>query len=219
MQFAFEEAKHTQVFRIWLDAVGMTDDLHHYLDDLPAYRQMFYEELLKSLDSVDPTEAFTRRPDSASVTYNHVIEGMMALTGYYAWQRICVDAAFFPVCRNWYAASVTTSGVTWPGAPSPVGATSPQTTELEDIRVTDERTDSVGAAEHRRHLRPLRRESVQPRRRVSYSDTRPIRGCDDSARSVAPSGRPLEDIDVDYSPLQLEDTFADEDQKALAASA
>ena len=27
------------------------------------------------------------------------------------------------------------------------------------------------------------------------------------------------DIDVDYSPLQLEDTFADEDQKALAASA
>ncbi|MDT5191162.1 MAG: ribonucleoside-diphosphate reductase beta chain, partial [Mycobacterium sp.] len=32
-------------------------------------------------------------------------------------------------------------------------------------------------------------------------------------------GRPLEDIDVDYSPLQLEDTFADEDEKALAASA
>jgi ribonucleoside-diphosphate reductase beta chain len=32
-------------------------------------------------------------------------------------------------------------------------------------------------------------------------------------------GRPLEDIDVDYSPLLLEDTFANEDQKALAASA
>jgi ribonucleoside-diphosphate reductase beta chain len=27
-QFAFEEAKHTQVFRLWLDAVGVTDDLH-----------------------------------------------------------------------------------------------------------------------------------------------------------------------------------------------
>src|SRR5580704_7007952 len=51
-QFAFEEAKHTQVFRIWLDAVGMTDDLHHYLDDLPAYRQMFYEELPKSLNTL-----------------------------------------------------------------------------------------------------------------------------------------------------------------------
>jgi ribonucleoside-diphosphate reductase beta chain len=30
-------------------------------------------------------------------------------------------------------------------------------------------------------------------------------------------GRPLEEIDIDYSPLQLEDTFADEDAKALAA--
>jgi ribonucleoside-diphosphate reductase beta chain len=32
-------------------------------------------------------------------------------------------------------------------------------------------------------------------------------------------GRPVDDIDLDYSPLQLEDTFADEDKKALAASA
>jgi ribonucleoside-diphosphate reductase beta chain len=32
-------------------------------------------------------------------------------------------------------------------------------------------------------------------------------------------GRPLADIDIDYSPLQLEDTFAVEDEKALAASA
>jgi ribonucleoside-diphosphate reductase beta chain len=32
-------------------------------------------------------------------------------------------------------------------------------------------------------------------------------------------GRPLEEIDIDYSPLQLEDTFADEDAKALAATA
>jgi ribonucleoside-diphosphate reductase beta chain len=32
-------------------------------------------------------------------------------------------------------------------------------------------------------------------------------------------GRPLEEIDIDYSPLQLEDTFADEDKQALATSA
>jgi ribonucleoside-diphosphate reductase beta chain len=31
-------------------------------------------------------------------------------------------------------------------------------------------------------------------------------------------GRPVGDIDVDYSPLQLEDTFAEEDKRALAAS-
>ena len=70
-QFAFEEAKHTQVFRLWLDAVGITDDLHGYLDDLPSYRQMFYEELPESLDalSTDPSPAAQVR---ASVTYNHV---------------------------------------------------------------------------------------------------------------------------------------------------
>ena len=32
-------------------------------------------------------------------------------------------------------------------------------------------------------------------------------------------GRPLAEIDVDYSPVQLEETFADEDKKSLAASA
>jgi ribonucleoside-diphosphate reductase beta chain len=30
-------------------------------------------------------------------------------------------------------------------------------------------------------------------------------------------GRPLAEIDLDYSPVQLEDTFAAEDEKALAA--
>ena len=29
-------------------------------------------------------------------------------------------------------------------------------------------------------------------------------------------GRPVDEIDLDYSPVQLEDTFADEDEKALA---
>lgn len=32
-------------------------------------------------------------------------------------------------------------------------------------------------------------------------------------------GRPPEEIDLDYSPLQLEDTFADEDARVLAGSA
>ena len=32
-------------------------------------------------------------------------------------------------------------------------------------------------------------------------------------------GRPLTEIDVDYSPLQLENTFAEEDERTLAASA
>jgi ribonucleoside-diphosphate reductase beta chain len=56
---------------------------------------MFYEELPESLDtlSTDPSPAAQIR---ASVTYNHVIEGMMALTGYYAWHRICVERRILP---------------------------------------------------------------------------------------------------------------------------
>src|SRR5882762_2667643 len=94
-QFAYEEAKHTQVFRLWLDAVGMTDDLNRYLDDLPAYRTMFYEELPNSLNALatDPSPTAQVR---ASATYNHVIEGMMALTGYYAWHKICVNRGILP---------------------------------------------------------------------------------------------------------------------------
>lgn len=128
-QFAFEEAKHTQVFRMWLDAVGISEDLHRYLDDLPAYRQIFYAELPECLNalSADPSPAAQVR---ASVTYNHIVEGMLALTGYYAGTRSVWNAQSFPACRSWSGASVTTSDATWLGAPSPVGATSPPTTPI-----------------------------------------------------------------------------------------
>ncbi|MGB8792011.1 MAG: R2-like ligand-binding oxidase, partial [Mycobacterium sp.] len=94
-QFAFEEAKHVQVFRMWLDAVGITDDLHSYLDDIPTYRTIFYEELPDCLNalSIDPSPAAQIR---ASVTYNHMVEGMLALTGYYAWHKICVERGILP---------------------------------------------------------------------------------------------------------------------------
>lgn len=56
-QFAFEEAKHTQVFRLWLDAVGVSEDLHGYLDDLPAYREIFFDRLPDALGmlAADPS--------------------------------------------------------------------------------------------------------------------------------------------------------------------
>src|ERR1700742_2590749 len=56
-QFAYEEAKHTQVFRMWLDAVGLTEDLHRYLEPLSAYRTIFYDELPNCLSAltIDPS--------------------------------------------------------------------------------------------------------------------------------------------------------------------
>ncbi|MBM4469964.1 R2-like ligand-binding oxidase, partial [Rhodococcus hoagii] len=89
-QFCFEEAKHVQVFRRWMDAVGLDGDLHPFVAENPHYRTLFYEELPRSLRilETDPSPANQIR---ASVTYNHVIEGSLALTGYYAWQRVCTE--------------------------------------------------------------------------------------------------------------------------------
>lgn len=217
-QFAFEEAKHTQVFRMWLDAVGLTEDLHHYLDDLPAYRQMFYEELPSSLDALS-ADASPAAQVRASVTYNHIIEGMMALTGYYAWHRICVDRGILPgmqaivrhigdderrhmawgtfTCRRHVAADDANWSV-FEG----------RMTELIPLalRNTDEGFELYDEVPF-----GLTMEEFS-----QYAADKGMRrfGTISSAR-----GRPLEEIDIDYSPLQLEDTFADEDARALAASA
>jgi ribonucleoside-diphosphate reductase beta chain len=98
-QFAFEEARHTEVFRRWLDAVGVTQDLHHWVADNPGYRAIFYEALpaaLRALDE-DPSPAAQVR---ASVTYNHVVEGTLALTGYHVWNRVCTGLGILPGMRE-----------------------------------------------------------------------------------------------------------------------
>ena len=94
-QFAFEEAKHVAGFRRWLDAVGLHDDLHELVENNPGYRRIFYEELptvLRALDDDPSPEAQVR----ASVTYNHVVEGTLALTGYHAWNQICRAQGILP---------------------------------------------------------------------------------------------------------------------------
>ena len=217
-QFAFEEAKHTQVFRLWLDAVGVTDDMQVFLDDLPTYRTIFYEELPASLDALvsDPSPAAQVR---ASVTYNHVIEGMMALTGYYAWHRICVDNNILPgmqelvrrigdderrhmawgtfTCRRHVAADDSN----WAVFESRMNELIPLA-----LKNTDDAYDLYDEIPF-----GLEKDEFQ-----AYAADKGMRrfGTISSAR-----GRPLGEIDVDYSPLQLEDTFADEDARALATSA
>lgn len=94
-QFCFEEAKHTQVFRLWMDAVGLTGDLHWIVEQNPGYRAIFYEALPESLNALhdDPSPENQVR---ASVTYNHIVEGTLALTGYYAWHKICRTRGILP---------------------------------------------------------------------------------------------------------------------------
>ncbi|OBF23063.1 ribonucleotide-diphosphate reductase subunit beta [Mycobacterium kubicae] len=218
-QFAFEEAKHTQVFRMWLDAVGMTHDLHPYLDALPAYRQIFNEELPSSLNALvaDPSPAAQVR---ASVTYNHVVEGMLALTGYYAWHKICVDRGILPGMREivrrigdderrhmaWGTFTcrrhVAVDDANWTVFESRMNELIPL-----GLRNTEENFALYGDP----MPFDLSMDDFQ-----KYASDKALRrfGTISSAR-----GRPLQEIDLDYSPLQLEDAFADEDQKVLAASA
>lgn len=94
-QFAFEEAKHVQVFRMWMDAVGLNEDLHHLVEDNPGYRRIFYEELPRALGALKADPSPTAQV-KAAVVYNHVVEGTLALTGYHAWRSVCVEREIMP---------------------------------------------------------------------------------------------------------------------------
>src|SRR5919206_74622 len=61
----------------------------------PAYDLIFKEEQPKAMWALvaDPSPAAQVR---ASVTYNHIVEGCLALTGYYAWAKVCNSRNILP---------------------------------------------------------------------------------------------------------------------------
>ena len=92
--FLWEEAKHVEFFRRWFDHVpGVHEDLNQYLG--PAYKTIFYEELptaMARLWSDDSREALAE----ALVTYNMIVEGVLAETGYYSYSRQLERAGHMP---------------------------------------------------------------------------------------------------------------------------
>ncbi|QWF81679.1 R2-like ligand-binding oxidase [Amycolatopsis sp. CA-230715] len=216
-QFCFEEAKHTEVFRRWMDAVGLTEDLHPYVAENPHYRKLFYEELPESL-SVLENDPSPRNQVRASVTYNHVIEGSLALTGYYAWQKICATRGILPgmrelvrrigdderrhmawgtfTCRRHVAADDTM----WAVVQERMGELLPHA--LDMISWVNDQFDET----------PF---GIEPEEFIQYAGDRAQRrlGAIESARGAA-----VEQIDLDYTAEQLEETFGEEDAKALEAA-
>jgi len=80
--FLFEEAKHTDFFRRFLDDVTGGDvDLSYY--HTFNYHQIFYNELPAALSALE-ADASPSAQVRASVTYNMVVEGVLAETGYHA---------------------------------------------------------------------------------------------------------------------------------------
>ncbi|MFM9032815.1 MAG: R2-like ligand-binding oxidase [Mycobacterium sp.] len=94
-QFVFEEAKHALAFRLWFDAVGVTEDLHEFTESNEPYTQIFTRELPDSLYALQE-DAGPANQIRASVTYNHVVEGCLALTGYYGWGKVCSSRGILP---------------------------------------------------------------------------------------------------------------------------
>lgn len=217
-QFAFEEAKHVQAFRMWLDALGVRTDLHSYVEESPGYQALFYGELPASLEKLleDPSP---RNQVRASVTYNHIIEGSLALTGYYAWNHLCTARGLFPgmrrivrgigdderrhmawgtfTCRRHVAAD----DANWDVVRERLDELLPHvmsTVEQGEAPSQDPETQRY----------ELPREEL-----LRYASDRALRrlGAIESARGV-----PVSRIDLDATPEELEESFGEEDRKAMA---
>jgi ribonucleoside-diphosphate reductase beta chain len=154
------------------------------------------------------------------VTYNHIVEGMLALTGYYGWNKICVERGILPgmqelvrrigdderrhmawgtfTCRRHVAADEAN----WTVFENRMNELMPLA-----LRLTEEGFAFYGD--------PMPFD-LSAEDFLQYAAEKGMRrfGTISGAR-----GRPLGEIDLDYSPLHLEDAFADEDERALAASA
>src|SRR5205814_8545126 len=87
--FLWEEAKHVEFFRRWLDQVAVArGDLSGYLT--PSYTRLFTEELPAALNALR-TDQSVEAQLRASVTYNMIIEGVLAETGYHGF-RLSLEA-------------------------------------------------------------------------------------------------------------------------------
>jgi len=92
--YLWEEAKHVEGFdRVLREVMTPTGDLTAYFT--APYRQLMLEELptaLSALDTDDSPEALA----NASVTYQMIVEGILAETGYSAYQTVLEDAGRMP---------------------------------------------------------------------------------------------------------------------------
>ncbi|MDX1621623.1 MAG: R2-like ligand-binding oxidase [Nitriliruptorales bacterium] len=216
-QFAFEEAKHVEVFRRWLDAVGETDDMHHYIEDSPGYRRIFMEELPEALDKL-LVDASPEAQIRASVTYNHVVEGMLALTGYHAWNLVCKSRDILPgmqelvrlignderrhmawgtfTCRRHVAADHDRMG-------------------LVQQRIEELIEPALGVVQYPFTNFDEFPFGIEQDDLVEYAYDRGMRriGTIESAKDKTPR-----EIEGDYEPLALEDRFAEEDQAEYDAA-
>lgn len=77
--FLFDEAKHTEFFRLFLNEIGETGDLSRYHH--PSYRKIFNEMLPETMNRLLTDSSPEAIADAATI-YNMFAEGVLAETGY-----------------------------------------------------------------------------------------------------------------------------------------
>lgn len=92
--FLWEEAKHVEAFsRFFEEIVQERVDTSHFHG--PCYRQLFYEELPSALGRLRH-DVSPEAQAKASVTYNLIVEGVMAETGYHAYYEVLRTNGLMP---------------------------------------------------------------------------------------------------------------------------
>lgn len=92
--FLWEEAKHVEAFRRFFDEVARErSDLDHFHG--PCYRTIFYDELPRAMATLK-TDPSPRAMARASVTYNMIVEGVLAETGYHVYHRMLEENGILP---------------------------------------------------------------------------------------------------------------------------
>lgn len=92
--FLWEEAKHVELFRRFLDEVaGSDEDLTRFHQ--PMYRSIFYEALPTAMARLRTDKSPVAQAE-ASVTYNMIVEGVLAETGYHAYHEILARNQLMP---------------------------------------------------------------------------------------------------------------------------
>lgn len=203
-QFALEEAKHTEAFRRWLNAVGATQDLHHVLE-----RGMAAGGVVGGIFSMEQPAAMQRlltdnSPEAqirANVVYNQFVEGTLALTGYWMWARILDSLdGLFPGMREIirYISRDERRHLAWgtynirrhvAADDTMWGVTKDNLDEMMERMTSheEERRRRVAAERGAGQLGPLGKMGVGPEERFAYQVSRFQRryGAIESARGVA----------------------------------
>lgn len=91
--FLWEEAKHTEFFRLALNAIGETGDLSHH--HTGTYKYVFYELLPETMGRLEH-DSSPKAVAEAAIVYNMFVEGILAETGYYSFYRSLDDLGLMP---------------------------------------------------------------------------------------------------------------------------